>query len=139
MSQQNHTPIHHLINPPNPVSAGSKEIEPTPTPTESVELHEIVAHESVPEEVQDYIEVKKDHIELPSEVQEAGVEEITHTPSFPTYQQVKLPLSDEAVISGLHAPVSSSKRWISEFARYLLWQAHLTLKVIHGKVTRVKT
>lgn len=63
-------------------------------------------------------------------------EEITSQNLTPL-QKVQLPISDEEIIEGLEKPYTSSWRWLSELGVYLLGQAHIALKTIHGKVVRV--
>ena len=47
------------------------------------------------------------------------------------------PLSDEKIVTGLHAPVTSSLRWLATLAEYLLKMMHVQLKVVSGRVIRV--
>ena len=53
-------------------------------------------------------------------------------------KEVELPISDEKIVSGEHASLTSSLRWLATFCVYILSKAHITLKVIHGKVVRRK-
>lgn len=50
---------------------------------------------------------------------------------------VQLPLSDDAVIRGLHAQVASSILWLASWCIRKLKKAHILLKIVHGKVVRV--
>ena len=47
------------------------------------------------------------------------------------------PITDEKIEEGLHQPVNSSWRWLSEFLIYHLKQMHLNLKKVHGHIVRV--
>ncbi|OGK26517.1 hypothetical protein A3C28_03145 [Candidatus Roizmanbacteria bacterium RIFCSPHIGHO2_02_FULL_39_9] len=83
-----------------------------------------------------YVEIKAESIELPPDLKKLGLQ-TTSSSSFPSYQNIKLPITDDKIVAGLNSPITSSLRWLATFALYLLQQAHLTLKVIHGKVVRV--
>jgi hypothetical protein len=129
MTQQNFTPI-----PAQPISA-PKEVEPIPLSKETIEIKEVVEHKPE-EEVAPYISPRAETIELPPDLKKMGLQPATTT-QFPTYQNIKLPLSDEKIVVGLHAPVTTSLRWLATLALYLLKMAHLQLKIIHGHVVRV--
>lgn len=85
---------------------------------------------------QPYIEERPEEIELPPELKKLGLKAIQKD-DFPDYQNVKLPISDEKVMMGAKAPPNSSLRWLAEFAKLLLWRAHITLKTVHGRVVRI--
>ena len=136
---QNYTPIDQLIKPDtNSSSQGTERLEhpPASKPLESAPLHEVVEHVSE-HNIPEYIQEHKDVIELNPDVQTLGVES-TGVPKFTMTQPVTLPLSDDAIASGLKAPYSSSLRWLSEFCVYLLKRAHMHLKNIHGRIMRVE-
>jgi len=115
------------------VSPPSKEVEPIPK--KEIEFKEIKEKE-VEEEVRPHLIKREETIELPPDIQKLGLKPIP-TIDFPQYQNIKLPLSDDKIIVGLHAPISSSLRWLATLALYLLKKTHLSLKVIHGRVVRV--
>ncbi|GAB4218636.1 MAG: hypothetical protein Fur009_0350 [Candidatus Microgenomates bacterium] len=115
------------------VSSSNKEAEPIAP--EKFEIKEVVEHK-VEEEVKPYISPRQDTIELPPDLKKLGLQSISST-NFQNYQNIKLPISDEKIVVGLQAPITSSIRWLATFALYLLAKAHLTLKVIGGKVVRV--
>ncbi|MCS7093494.1 MAG: hypothetical protein NZL96_03700 [Patescibacteria group bacterium] len=100
-----------------------------------VEIKEVVESE-VEKEVRPYLQPRKEIIHLPPDLKKLGLQEVNST-IFPSYRNVKLPISDEKVIVGLKAPVTSSLRWLATLAMYLLARARLTLKVIGGRVVRV--
>lgn len=133
---QNFTSVEDLIKKNKIIPSGRpKESEPYPSSSEKFEIKEVVEHE--PEkEVKPYIQVKAESIELPPDLKRLGVQ-TTSSSQFPSYQNVKLPITDDKIVAGLNSPITSSLRWLATFALYLLQQAHLTLKVIHGKVVRV--
>lgn len=56
-------------------------------------------------------------------------------PAIPT---VQLPVSDDTVARGLHAQAANSLLWLALWCVKKLKKAHILLKVIHGKVVRVK-
>lgn len=83
-----------------------------------------------------YIEEKPEDIELPEELKNLGLKAMKQV-DFPDFKNVKLPISDEKVMVGSKAPMNTSMRWLAEFAKFLLWRAHITLKTVHGRVIRV--
>ncbi len=87
-------------------------------------------------EVAPYLKARKETIKLSPDLKKIGVQAVS-TPQFSQSQSIKLPLSDEKIIVGLRAPVTSSLRWLATLALYLLQIAHLQLKVVHGKIVRV--
>lgn len=132
----NFTDVGHMVDKQkkdHPVSfSHSKESEPG---ADFSQIKEVVEHEAPPE-VEKFISPRAETIELPPDLQKLGLQQATTT-QFPTYQNIKLPISDDKVVLGLHAPVTSSLRWLATLAVYLLARAHLGLKVVGGKVVRV--
>jgi len=115
----------------------SKESEPiiVKQENEQEQIQEVVEHK--PErEVSTYVNPRAEIIDIPPDLKQFGLQPATTT-QFPSYQNIKLPLSDEKITVGLHAPITSSIRWLATLALYLLRQAHLGLKIIHGRVVRV--
>lgn len=144
MAQKNYTQIDELVKKHKPHSTLSsrsfvrgrdKETEPIARPKEKYEIKEAVEHQPE-EEVKPFVTPRPETIELPPDLQKMGLQPATTT-QFPSYQNIKLPLSDDKIIAGLHQPITSSIRWLATLALYLLKQAHLALKVIHGKVVRI--
>ncbi len=133
----NYTPIDDLMKSKNPpsISAPSKESAPIPAKKEYSEIQEITEHEP-DQEVEKFISVRKETIELPPDLKKLGLQPTTSA-QFSTYQNIKLPISDDKIITGLHAPITSSLRWLATFAQYILACAHIALKMVHGKVVRV--
>lgn len=137
----NFTPIDDLIKlskqPSSSVSSYgvSKEMGPISSRIESNEYQEIVDHEPS-KEVSEFVTPRSESIQLPPDLRDFGLEPVAN-PKFPGYQNVKLPLTDEKIIVGQKAPITSSIRWLSTLALYLLARAHLALKVVKGKVVRV--
>lgn len=99
------------------------------------EIKELVEH-NPEEEVRPFVSPRAETIELPPDLKKLGLQAVSNS-SFPSYKNIKLPLSDEKIIVGQKAPITSSIRWLATFALYILAQAHLGLKVVHGRVIRV--
>lgn len=122
-------------------STGLKEQEPAGIVSAET-VAEISTEIEVPEEVEK-AGVKRigETIELPPDVKKLGV---THAGvsvpvgSVAALPAVALPISDQQVVTGLHAQVLSALRWLSVWCIKKLKKAHVALKVIHGKVMRVK-
>lgn len=130
MSIKNHTPIDHLIAP----VTKPKESEPFMSRKESLAVPEAPEQEIQNQSTRPYIQQTDDTVHLPPELVKIGVEVVDHSP---VADALHTPMSDEKVIEGLHQPITSGWRWIAEFTKFILQRAHITLKVIHGKVTRV--
>lgn len=134
---QNYTPIDDLIQkykkPETPLTH-SKEGEPARR-SETNTFHEI-KEEQPTLDASDFLIKKNNTIHLPPDLSALGLKSVD-ADETPNFERVKLPLSDDKVIQGMHAPISSSLRWLATFATYLLLRAHLTLRVVHGKVVRV--
>lgn len=145
MTPKNYTPIDDLIKkykktPHFPkLSRGSrgraKEADPFIRTNEKYHLQEAVEHQPE-EEVEEFVKPRAETIQLPPDLEKLGVI-AKNTTQFPSYQNVKLPISDEKVVEYLHKPIATSARWLATLAEYILAQAHLILKIINGKVTRV--
>lgn len=137
MKQKNYTNINHLVKPKTTAPKYGKETEPIISNSEVVEVQEVVEQAVDDEEVKKHVEIKPETIKLPSDLKKLGVQTSSHI-QFPNYKNIKLPIPDEEVATGLNEPITSSWRWLAEFAKYILKQAHLTLKKVHGKIVRVK-
>ncbi len=141
MQQQNYTDIQYLIKKHREEKAASeqgssaKEVEPTSPSPEPLLIQRVVEHEPQ-KEVLEFVQHRAENIEVPEDLVKMGVE-TKQTTTFPTYQNVKLPLSDEKIIVGLHQPITSSFRWLAELMIYILKTMHLALKKVHGKIMRV--
>lgn len=153
----NYTPIDHLIKEayqPNqtphtqktqPVSFHPKGIETVPehglTPSsehsEHMEIQEHVEHKIKDPEVQKHVQEKPQNVQVPKDLTKMGVKPVTKTGKFSHLQNVKIPIADEKVLAGKNAPITSSIRWLSELATYILRKAHIQLKQMGGQVVRV--
>lgn len=135
----NFSSISHLLKPVQNISfghgekAGPIEIPHTEAP---VTLKEVVEHEPAPE-VAGVVQVKKDTVDIPPDLQQMGVQS-TGTSDFATEKDVELPISDDQVYTGLKAPITSSIRWLAEMCLKILKHAHKTLKEAHGHIMRVE-
>ena len=125
---KNHTPF-------SSVQSGPQHKESEPIGSGNTEYLKQVEQPEVSEEVVEYLKhhdaaTKK----LPQDLKDLGVS----SPQEPlSLDGPTLPLSDEKIMKGLSQPISSSLRWLSELMRYLLKQAHYSLKVVGGHVKRV--
>lgn len=135
MTDKNYTPIDKLIKKYKDADRVSLPKEVEPIATEKFEIQEVVEGK-LEEEVRPFVSPRAETIELPPDLMKLGLKSVSNT-KFPGYKNIKLPLSDEKIIVGQKAPITSSLRWLATFALYILTQAHLGLKVIHGHVIRV--
>ena len=103
--------------------------------TRFFKLFSKITHKELDEEVKPLVQVHEETVEVPPDLKQMGVQ-ATPTTHFPT-QEVHTPISDEEIMKGLHEPTTSSFRWLAELALYILKHAHIILKTVHGKVTRV--
>ena len=151
MASDNHTPIQHIVDDHNnqksqhsarsTISGGGKEGESREIAPEKTVKIETTFEEKAPsvenKEINKY--VKYEHqakVELDPKLKQAGLSAID-TSTLDAKHRIQLPLPDEKVIEGLNEPITTSVRWLAEFAMYLLHKGHLTLKKIHGHVLRV--
>lgn len=122
-----------------PSGGVGKEIEPLASPSEGVTeiSSEVPLHPEV-----ERIGVKqfRETIELPPDVKKLGVTPASQplTSPSPPLPPVPLPLSDSAVVTGLHASLLAAIRWLATWCIKKLKKAHIALKTVHGKVIRVK-
>lgn len=136
---KNFTPVDDLVKKLKGQNVSRpKEVEPILEPAEDFEIKEVVEHEIADEEVKKHVQIRHETIKLPEVFKKMGLQSATTT-KFPDYKNIKTPLPDDRVVTGLHAPITSSLRWLATLALFILRQAHVTLKTIHGKVVRVIT
>lgn len=117
-------------------SSVNKEVEPLPK-KEIVLREKAEDEEIIDKEIAPYVRVKPERIKLPPAIEKIGVSTPKKPLKFSPYYSTKLPISDEKVLVGLKAPISSSFRWLATLAVYILKMAHLQLKVVKGRVVRV--
>ncbi|MEK7119271.1 MAG: hypothetical protein AAB889_01995 [Patescibacteria group bacterium] len=77
-------------------------------------------------------------VQLPSNVQNLGVQTVGQSGPAGQATTVVLPLTDDQIAQGLHQGITSSFRWLAEWCIRRLKQVHMGLKTIHGKLMRVK-
>lgn len=142
MTTHNHTDITPLVKKAQDVfdasTWGRHEAEPFPPPKETathIEMHEMVEHQP-DAEVAQYVEQSHHEIAVPEDLKEIGVQS-THVVQYPQAKEIHVPLSDDKIAGGLKRPLDSAMRWLAEFCKYLLWKAHIRLKIAHGKAERV--
>jgi len=135
MPTKNYTAIDNLLDETKNNDRVSLPKEAEPIATEKFEIKEPV-EDNIEEEVRPFVSPRSETIELPPDLKKLGLQAVSHS-QFPSYKNIKLPLSDEKIIVGQKAPITSSLRWLATLALYILGQAHLGLKVIHGHVIRV--
>lgn len=135
MSIKNYTAIDDLIKKNKKYENISLPKEAEPIAAEKFEIKE-VSEDNLEEEVRPFISPRSETIELPPDLQKLGLQTVPST-QYASYKNIKLPLSDEKIIVGQKAPITSSIRWLSTLALYILGQAHLGLRVVHGHVIRV--
>lgn len=109
--------------------------EAEPFAAEKFEIKE-PSEDNVEDEVRPFVSPRAETIELPPDLKKMGLQAVSQS-QFSDYKNIKLPISDEKIIVGQKAPITSSIRWLATFALYILAQAHLGLKVVHGHVIRV--
>ena len=136
---KNYTSIEDLIKKRQQfqISAqpGGKESEPAVF-ERPFEIKEVV-EKGVEKEVEPYVTARQEEVTLDESLKKAGLQPVSGSIKFPDYRSLKFPISDEKVLEGLHAPINSSLRWLSELIVYILKKFHIQLKRVHGKVVRV--
>lgn len=91
-----------------------------------------------PEAQQAGIVQRQEQIEIPPEMVQMGIRPTGISTPVPFQPTLKLPITDERIEEGRHQSIFFSLRWLSEWCLYILRRFHLTLKMIHGKVMRVR-
>jgi hypothetical protein len=89
-------------------------------------------------EVGEFVKEVPQRPEIPEEVEKAGVKHAGSTAPVgkkPT-KQVKLPLTDDEIVKGLHAHVWQSIRWLALWCVRKLKKAHVMVKEVHGRLVR---
>ncbi len=121
------------------VGGFSKERNVVPVVKSSeVEARDLTSELEIPKEVQNIgVVQRKENIEVPPDIANLGVRQAGV--SVPMAQpSLKLPIDDIKIIQGLQLNILSSLRWLSEWCLFQLKRVHLTLKVIGGRVVRVR-
>jgi hypothetical protein len=133
----NYTDINKLIKQTiNATGSTNKEVLPPIHNKEDLIIKELVEHEPQTE-LKEFIKVRPETIKIFLLIlTKIGVKQ-RHSSKISPIQNLKLPLSDEKIILGLNQPINSSWRWLATLALYLLKKAHLSLKVVEGRVVRI--
>lgn len=118
----------------------AKEVAPLPSaPAETPTRTETGKEEELSAEVMKVgVRMSKDIIELPKLVQQMGVTSVSPQAAPVAAPAITLPLSDDQIAKGLHQSIMTSWRWLSEWCKRQLQQAHLTLKSLGGKTVRTQ-
>lgn len=122
-------------------TSGYKEHEPKVAANQEA-VREISQEIQLPKELQEIgVEQISGTIELPPDVKKLGV-----TPSAPVHSAsqtgalpaVTLPISDQKILAGLHASITSAIRWLATWCIKRLKRAHVLLRAVGGKAVRTK-
>lgn len=131
------TPIQGTNPPPAPGGITSKEKETGGIGAETPLRPTGIETEISPEVIASGVKVQPTTIPIPPPVQQMGV-----TPAGQNIPAVSpavtLPLSDDQIALGLKQSIWSSWRWLAQWCVRRLKQVHMTLKNIHGRLTRVR-
>jgi len=133
MATKNFTPINHLISPPKSASF-PKEAEPIIKGSEKSIIQEVVEYE--PSGHPKIIQIHPGTIKLPPDLKKFGLQPVSNS-QFSSFKSVTVPLRDDQVLVGLHAPITSSFRWLATLAVYILSHSHIKLKTVEKKTIRV--
>ncbi|NMB83997.1 hypothetical protein GYA28_01785 [Candidatus Roizmanbacteria bacterium] len=138
MGNKNYTPIDDLIKKHKQSFVSiPKEAEPIPVKKDFAEVKQGYEQETG-EEVVPFLKKMTETIKLPPDLKKIGLQaEEPSLTEISDHPSIKLPLSDDKIVSGMHAPVTSSLRWLATFAFYLLSKAHLGLKIVGGHAVRI--
>lgn len=129
-----------------PVALQSSPTSQTTTHALTKEQEPIGSNEPVLEEIGQEISVApelekigvlktSETIVLPPDVRKMGVTAVgVGQPVVTT--TVRVPLTDDQIIKGLHAQIISSIRWLAEWCIRQLKKGHIHLKTIKGKIVR---
>ena len=97
-------------------------------PTVRVPEQEIHANKEPSLESEQTISVIPDLPELDEELKDMGVELEDSDTIFVNSRKIELPLPLEQIHEGLHKPLSSGWRWLSEITKYILARFNIVIK-----------
>ena len=102
-------------------------------------IKEVTSDVEIPKSVKDLgVEKIQGTIELPPDIKKLGVTPgASFVPVAIPATTITLPLSDDKILQGTKAPLSSALKWLAVWCLKRLKIAHLILKSIHGKIIRV--
>lgn len=127
---RNFSPIDTMIG------AISKEHEFPAEKREDIIMTESVEKE-LPEEVSPFVQSSQEEPRINPDLQKVGVKKTMSVPRYTRHNTITLPLTDDMVERGLHAPITSSLRWLAEWSVFILKKAHIVLKKVHGHMKRI--
>jgi hypothetical protein len=142
MVNGNFTPLKNNLNQngSNFISSSLKEVEPHKNKgdlSEKLIMHEVKEYD-IDNEAAKYIEKRHNAVDVKEDLQKIGVIPVETFEEPIGFKEIRLPISDDKVVTGLKQPITSSFRWLAEFALFLLKQAHTTIRQIHGKIIRIR-
>lgn len=120
-----------------PVGSVHKERGPAVKVSESYYSEKATTPELTKEVEESGVKARQEEIRVDVELQSIGVKPTGTSTPMPTNPTIILPIPDDEVEKGLHQKIFYSIRWLAEWCMFQLKRAHLTLKVIHGKVRRI--
>lgn len=122
------------------VSGGmaAKEMEMAQIAKSEAYLDEAEKAQELPPELEKAgVEQVQSEVLIPQQVSQMGVKQTGPTAPVSTQVSVKLPITDDQVLAGMHANIFDAIRWLSEWCKRQLKLGHLALKKVGGKVVRV--
>lgn len=103
-------------------------------------IKDLSSEEQISTEVKELgVEQKRENFSIPAELKESGFRQSGISAPVNYKPTLHLPINDEKIEQGLHANILSSIRWLSEWCKFQLKRLHLAIKVIHGRVIRVRS
>jgi hypothetical protein len=143
MGVNNFTPLQDLKQNNGFFSSSDQSKETEPLYHEGDMPEKLIMHEAseynIDEEAAKFIEKRGKTVDINEDLRKIGVIPVETNDGSSNFKQVHLPITDDSVVAGLKQPITSSFRWLAEFALYLLRKAHMILKKVHGKIVRVVT
>ena len=127
---------------PKSILSGSKEAEPKII--SKIEPVVKIPEQEVPVDNEQGIESKQavsivpDLPELDDELKEMGVELEDSDTIFVNSRKIELPMPLEEVHEGLHKPLTSGWRWLSEITKYILARFNIVIKKTGNKFKLVE-
>src|SRR3989344_6247653 len=118
-------------------SAGNVHKEVDPFPIVEPILEEIKSDVDLTPQLEKIgVEKRSETIELPPDMKKMGVQAVGPTQPVTYTGAVKLPLADDQIVTGLHAQIMSSIRWLAEWCVRKLKMAHIKLKTSGNTIVR---
>lgn len=127
--------------PPPVTGSMAKEVAPlTAVTSETPILTEVGKETELPAEVvKAGVKMSSDSVMLPKLVQQMGVRSVDPAkPEMVLPPAINLPISDEQIAKGLHQSIMTSWRWLAQWCKRQLQQAHVALKSMGGKTVRTR-